>query len=419
MRTKLKMKVLLALTIVCFTTAEIAAQTQHGWRGPYRSGTYTETGILKQWAADGPQLLWQVDNLGAGYASPVIVGDRIFITGLNEDEDREIFRALTLTGEQVFEVEYGRAWTASYPGVRTTPTIVGDRAYVVSGNGEVVCINTTNGEIVWTVDGNTTFGRSAGTWGTSESPLVFDNKVIFAPGGNQTAIVALNATTGETVWQSRSLNQNSNYASPLLVTHNGKRQIIALTELSVIGVNPENGNIEWTFDDWGDPRRKIAPNTPLFKDERIFVSNGYNLNAFMLELNNDLTGVNLLWRNDVLDTHIGGFVLVDGVIYGSNWINNSSGNWVAVDWNTGETLFENEWSGGKSKGQIIAVDGMLIAYDERRGYVGLVRPSREKWDVVSEFRITAGDGQHWGHPVIDNGIMYIRRGNALIAYKIK
>ena len=199
-----------------------------------------------------------------------------------------------------------------------------------------------------------------------------------------------------------------------------------MTGKSVFGVNPETGKIEWTFRDWGrSPEdmakgfESIAPNTPLYDNGRLFVCNGYNMGSFMLRLNVDATKADLVWRNDDLDTHHGGFVLVDGVIYGSNWINNGSGNWVAVDWNTGETKFDTPWPGGKGKGSIIAADDMLYCYDERRGTVGLIRPNPEKFDVVSEFRITKGVGLHCAHPVIHEGLLYIRHGNALMVFKIK
>ncbi len=414
----------LSITIVFLVATTLAAQTPYGWRGANRDGIYSETGLLKTWPADGPQLQWETMDVGKGFSSPVIVDDRLYITGMNADNDREVFSAYTLDGKKLYEVVYGSTWRDSYPETRTTPTIEGRKAYVISGGGEVVCINITNGEIVWKVDGNTQFGRKTGTWGTSESPLVYDNKVIFCPGGDQTAVVALNAATGETVWKSKSLNDISNYASPLMITHNGKRQIVTLTGKSVIGVDPATGNVEWTFDDWGQSAteqgwEKISPNTPLYKDGRIFVCNGYDMGSFMLQLNDNATAVNLLWRNNDLDTHIGGFVLFNGTIYGSNWINNGQGNWAAVDWNTGTTGYNTEWKGGKSKGSIIEADNMLYCYDERRGTVALVKPDPEKFDIVSEFRITKGEGPHWAHPVINNGTLYIRHGSVLMAYKVK
>lgn len=143
------------------------------------------------------------------------------------------------------------------------------------------------------------------------------------------------------------------------------------------------------------------------------------MGSFQLQLNNEATDCAVTWRNDDFDTHIGGYVLVDGILYGSNWINNNQGNWITVDWETGETKYDTAWSGGKSKGSIITADGRLYCYDERRGAVGLVNPTPEKFDVISEFRITKGEGPHWAHPVINNGVLYMRHGTALMAYKIK
>jgi len=435
----------LFIAVICLMTLDVVAQTPHGWRGPTRSGVYPEAGLLKIWPESGPALIWETMDAGKGYSSPVITDGRIYLTGMNEDEDKEIFSAYTLEGVKIYEVEYGTPWNASYPETRTTPAIDGDRAYLISGSGEIVCLNVANGDIVWKVDGGTIFERVVGNWGTSESPLVFDNKVIYTPSGDQTTMVALDAQTGETVWKSEALGETGAYVSPMLISYKGKRQIIGSTGTSVIGVNPETGSIEWKFSDWGRPPQPprpqgsggeqrqrppqpsgperppsaISPNTPLYKDGRIFYCQGYDVGSFMLQLADDLQSVSLLWRNNDIDTHHGGQVLVDGTIFGSNWLNNTDGNWVAVDWNTGETKWEKPWGGGMSKGSIIAADGMIYCYDERRGGVALVRPCTETFDIVSQFRITKGEGPHWAHPVIIDGTLYMRHGNAFMAYKVK
>jgi len=448
-------------------------QTSSQWRGTNRDGVYNESGLLKEWSQDGPKLIWETLEAGKGYSSPVVVGDRLYVTGMNADENREVFAAFSLAdGTKVYETEFGSPWTGSYPETRTTPAITNGKAYVISGSGEIVCIAIADGKTVWTVDGGKKFERKTGNWGTSECPLVFDNKVIYTPGGDKTTMVALDASTGETVWESPSLGDVGAYVSPLLITYKGKRQIVGSTGINVIGVNPETGEIEWKFDDWKEPPReqrvpppgggqgggqgtppqgvqqqantqqappqgerprgnrqqggsprgpqgKIAPNTPLYKDGYIFFSQGYNMGSYMLKLSDDLKDVTLAWKNEDLDTHIGGYVLIDNVIYGSNWINNGQGNWLALDWATGKTLYDNSWAGGSSKGSVIAADGMLYCYDEKRGMVGLVKPSKDKFDVVSQFRIEKGEGPHWAHPVVYNGVLYIRHGSALMAYKIK
>ena len=409
-------------TAVFLSCKQQAVVENAQWRGLNRDGIYNETGLLKEWPADGPQLLWKTEDLGKGFSSPVISGERLYVTGMNEDNN-ETFSAYTLDGKRLYQVEYGAAWKSSHPDTRTTPTIIGNRAYMISGASEIVCLSTVDGKIIWKVDGNEKFGRKTGVWGTSESPLVVDNKVIFSPGGDRTGIVALNATTGETVWESESLGVFSTYASPLLITHNGKKQIIAMLWGYVLGVHPENGKIEWKYSDWGlnmlkETDGKIVCNTPIYKDGKLYVSNGYDQGSFLLELNNDATNVSLVWRNDDLDVHHGGFVLVNGTLYGSNWINNNQGDWAAVDWNSGKTQYVTPWE-GKGKGSIISADNMLYCYDERRGTVALVRATPEKFDVVSDFTVKFGAGPHWAHPVIHQGILYIRHGDALMAYKIK
>ena len=431
----LKSKAIVAIAAICLATAAMvscngaAAQSgeAHGWRGPNRDGIYPATGLLREWPVGGPEMVLKIEGIGEGdaWGSPVIVGNRIFITGASAGSEREIFFAFTTSGEKLFSTDIGAAYTRSFAGARSTPTIVGNRAFVITGEGVVVALDTRNGEILWTVDGSN-YGMRVTSWGHAESPLVFDNKVIFTVGGDQTAMMAINATNGEIIWKTRPLVDEfssfdfeaSNYSSPILIEHNGVRQIVAIAQWSVFGVNPANGEIMWSTNEWGHPNRRISPNSPIFHNGRIFISNGYNLGAYQWQLNSDATGVTLLWHNVYFDTHHGGQVLLNGVLYGSNWFNNNAGAWMAVDWYTGETIWEEEWYGGKSKGQIIAADGMLIIYDDRLGYVGLVRPAPNDFHVVSEFQITYGENQHWSHPVIHDGILYIRRGTVLMGFNI-
>ena len=196
------MKKTLLFSIAIFATAALSAQvTPYGWRGPERNGEYPETGLLKEWPAEGPQLLWETLDAGKGYSSPVVVDDRIYLTGMNENQTKEILSAYTLDGKKVWQTEYGNPWKDSYPETRTTPAIVDGKAYVISGSGEIVCLNTSDGSIVWSVDGGTKYSRKTGNWGTSECPLVFDDKVIFTPSGDVAAMVALNRHNGEEIWR--------------------------------------------------------------------------------------------------------------------------------------------------------------------------------------------------------------------------
>ena len=421
--------IMMALAVsACTSTAQTQftkGSSVNGWRGAQNNGSYPDKGLLNEWPAEGPQKIFEVENAGKGYSSAQVVGDRIYLTGLNDQEDKEMLSCYRLDGTKVYSVEYGNRWTGSYPEVRTTPTYSDGNIYVISGMGEVVCIKAEDGKIVWSVNGGEKYSRSTGMWGTSECPLVYDDKVIYTPCGNQTTMVALNKFTGEEVWKTRALNNKSGYVSPILIEYKGKRQIISSSALTVFGVNPETGEIEWTFDDWGPKHYgnssrfdNIATNSPLYRDGKIFFCHGYDINGFQLQLADDLKSVTCVWRTETLDTHHGGYVLVGDNIYGSNWINNNAGNWCCIDWNTGKTNYETAWQ-GKGKGSIITADGKLYCYDERRGMVGLVKAEPNAFNVVSEFRIVKGSGPYWAHPVIADGILYVRHAGAFYAYKIK
>lgn len=408
---------LMALTVL---SAKAQLFAPDGFRGPNRDGHWNETGLLKQWPEGGPQLLWENLEIGKGYSSAVVVGDRIYITGLTEDEKQEQFVALDLSGKILYKTVYGNPWKDSYPETRTSPTVHDGKAFVISGAGDIVCINCADGTIVWKVDGTLTYKSTTGNWGTAESPLVYDGKVIYTSGGSITTMVALDENTGKEVWKTRSLGDKKGYVSPTIIEWKGKRQIIGSSINNVLGVDPDNGEIMWTFNGWGrnTNRDNIPTNSVLFKDGKVFFSQGYDIGGYMLQLADDLRSVRQLWKTDVLDTHHGGYVLVDGVIYGSNWTNNNAGNWCAIDWETGKTIYETAWSGGKGKGSTVFADGLLYCYDERRGFVGIVAPGPE-FKTISEFRVTKGSGPYWAHIAIHDGIMYVRHGEALMAYKIK
>ncbi|MBI9068154.1 MAG: PQQ-binding-like beta-propeller repeat protein [Salinivirgaceae bacterium] len=388
------------------------------WRGSGRTGVYSnEKNLLKEWPAEGPKLLWVNESIPKGYASVAIANQMIYTTGTQNSNDVVI--AFDMQGMQKWQTAYGRCWDSSYDQSRSTPSVENDRLYVSSGLGDVACLNALSGEIIWQVKANEKFDGTAGRFGISESLLIVGDKVIYTPGGEKTTMVALNKITGKTVWQSESLNDNQSYASPLLIDHNGKKIITQFTENYFFGVDPDTGNILWKFK-FGDYKpekaRNNQTNTPLYNKGEIFLTSGYDHQSVMLKLADDGNSVSVKWVDSVLDVHHGGMVLVDGHIYGANWIHNRMGNWACLNWETGKVTFNTEW---ENKGSIISADGMLYCYEEKHGNIALVSVNPEKFEVISSFKVPYGDGQHWGHLVINNGILYVRHENALMAYDIK
>jgi len=418
------MKKLFALLILVFLTLDIYAQVISQWRGPNRDGVYPETGLLTAWPAEGPALLWSAPGIGKGYSSAVSDGNVLFVTGMKDSTD--YLTSMNLKGEILWQVPFGPSWNSSFPETRSTPTVEDGSVYVLSGLGTIASINAADGKINWKLNATGKFGAVYGEWGVCESLLLVDNMVIYTPAGPKTSMVALDKKTGETIWQSESLNDTSAYVSPRLIQYGSQRVIVTMMANNLIGVDPASGKILWKYDYAAlMPERSLkvwpgAPKTntitPLYKDGFFYITGGYDHVGVMFRLSDQAASINLVWTDTVLDCHHGGVVLVDDHIYGANWIDNSRGNWCCIDWKTGKKSWEQKW---QTKGSIIAADGMLYLYDEKNGNVGLLKPDPAKFDLICSFKIAGGKGPNWAHPEIKNGILYIRHGDLLMAYDIR
>lgn len=408
-------KLLLTLLIV-LSAIMTYSQNIIEWRGPGRTGVYNETGLLNEWPEKGPNLLWTSEDLYKGYSSVSISNNTIYLTGV--DNNNDVLIALDMQGKTKWQTPYGRAWTGSYQESRCTPTVEEDKVYVSSGLGDIACIDAISGKIVWSVKASEKYEGTYGRWGLAESLLIVDDKVFFTPGGNNTTMLAFNKQTGELIWQSESIKDDPSYVSPLLVNRNGKNIIVTVTANYVIGVLPENGKILWKFD-YGSQiepgGRNNQTNTPLYDKGQLFVTSGYNHKCVMLNLSEDAESVSIAWVNSVLDVHHGGVVKVGNHIYGSNWLDNRMGNWICLDWKTGEVKYDMEWI---NKGSIIAADGKLYCYEEKSGNIALVDAEPDKFNIISSFKVPLGSGPHWSHPVIKDGVLYIRHMDALMAFSI-
>ncbi len=236
---------------------------------------------MKKWPENGPEQVWTVDGIGDGHSSVAISNGVIYTTGLIDDLD--YITAFDKTGKKLWQVSYGEGWTTSVPGVRITPTINDGKIYIISGMGEISCLNASDGKLVWSVDAFTKFEGECGDWGIAENLLVVDDKVIYTPGGEQTTMVALDKNTGKTVWKSESLNDVTGYVSPIVIERNGKKLVTNITSNYFFAVNAKNGVIEWKVKytdikspDFDEGASEINCNMPVYKDGRIFITSGYD-----------------------------------------------------------------------------------------------------------------------------------------------
>ena len=387
--------------------AEGFSQEPTSWRGPDRDGIYPETGLLKQWPAGGPEIIWSYEDLGQGHSSAIVDQGFVFTTGMINDIGY-LFK-FDLKGKLVYKKEYGPEFTESFYGTRGTPTIVGDKIYLLSGTGKLHCIYNESGDILWTKDLFKDYDGKIIRWGMNETPVVDGDVLYITPGGKKYGIVALNRHSGELIWSSPGMGELTAYCTPLLFVHNGRKMLATHFESHLVGFDAKTGKMLWNQhqpNEWS-----VHPNTPIYHEGKLFYLSGYGQGGGMLEIAPDGNSVKLLWTHKKMDSRMGGAVLIDGYIYGSG----DSRVWSCLDWNTGEEKYTSQEIGF---GVLVAADGMLYCYSQR-GELALVKPDPSAFTVVSKTKVALGSEQHWAHPVIYDGVLYLRHGKALIAYKVK
>lgn len=418
------------VTVLLAGKLSLTAADWPQWRGPQRDGVCTETGLLQQWPEGGPELLWSSTNLGRGYSSPIIVGERIVLTGDVGDE-LHLF-ALDLAGRLIWRATNGASWLKPYPGARSTVTFNDGKLYHLNAHGRVACLQAETGKEIWAVNILERFGGTNIHWGLSECLLVDGARVIVTPGGSKGLMAALDKRTGQTVWASEPLLlgdspspaqqrvaepfgavDSASYASPILFELGGRRMIVSCSLRHAFGVDAESGRLLWTRP--LPTRYQVIATTPVRIGDAVFVTapDGQGGTLYRLRSKGSEIEVESVWRTE-LDACQGGAVYGDGVLYGALY--RRAETWVALDAPTGTVRHRFQ---GLDKGPVLYADNRLYCQSEE-GEIALLRPAAEGFAPAGRFRFVSGrKNDAWAHPVIANGRLHLRYNETLICFDVK
>jgi outer membrane protein assembly factor BamB len=392
----------LAVLLIMVPTATAVDSDWPGWLGPNRDGKSLDTGLLKQWPADGPKRLWQVDDIGVGFSSVAVTGGKVYITG---DRDGKLtISAFDLDGKLLWNADHGPG-RGGPDGGRSTPVIDEGNLYLINGHGLIGCFDAANGRPKWSRAAKE-FGGSPGGWGYAESVLIHKNMAIFKPGGKD-CIVALDKTNGKTLWKSTGFEAGPEYGSCILVEFEGQPMIVTGTNRGIVAVDAEDGRLLWSNDFSADNTANCP--TPAYADGHVFWSNGYGKGGICLKLEKTDDGVaaDVAWTTRDMVCHHGGYVIHEGCIYG-----NHDGGWACLDLATGQRKW-NERAVGK--GSLCFADGMLYLFSESRGRAALATCSPEGLELTGRVEVE-GNGPSWAHPVVVGGRLYLRYDTHLYCF---
>ena len=404
---------------ILLATTPLHAKDWPQWRGPERDGISHETGLLKEWPPNGPALLWHQKEIGSGYSTPAVAGDRIYIT-CNKGMDDEFVQALDVNdGKQIWATTIGKVGAnkgPQYPGSRSTPTVDGELLFALGSDGDLACLETKSGEVRWKKNLRTDFAGKIGNWAYSESVLVDDDAVICTPGGDEATLVALNKKTGEVIWKCAVPGGDAAaYASPIIVETDGIKQYVQFVQKGLVGVEAGTGKFLWRYDRTAQGSSANIP-TPVADKNYIYSSAGRTGGGLVkLKVNDGAVDAEQIYFTPKAPTAIGGVVKVGEQLYGT-----TGQGLMCMEFLTGDSKWQER---GVGAGSILFADGRLYVHGED-GDVALVEPSPDGYKEKGRF--TPPDGpdrsgrtKAWAYPAIANGRLYIRDLDSLWCYDVK
>lgn len=398
------------------------------WRGPNRDNLSSDVGLSKDWNAKAPTLVWMAEGMGVGYAGVSVADGRIYTTGNFEDGQGVI--ALDLAGKVLWTKKLTDFLpTHKHDGSRCTPSIDGDRLYVIVSSGKIACLKAASGEEVWSRDFTADFeAKKMPKWGFSESPLVDGDWVLCTPGGSDATIVALDKMTGKEVWRSAVPQgdigpkgaDGAGYSSIVISHGAGVKQYVQLVGRGVIGVRASDGKYLWGYNRVANGTANVS--TPIVSGDQVFASTGYGTGSALLKLSKEGEEVRVkeeyFLEASALQNHHGGMILKDGYIYCGH--KHNQGFPICVEMATGKTMWGGEERGaGTGSAAITYADGHII-FRYQSGEVALVEATPSGYKLQGSFKPEYVSSKPcWAHPVIVGGKLYLRDQDKLMCYDLK
>jgi outer membrane protein assembly factor BamB len=403
------------------------------YRGPQRDDVSAETGLLAQWPAEGPTLLWTFADAGIGYSGPAIVGDRLYTIG-GRGEVEFLIAVDVKTGKQAWATPVGplyqfegNRWSA---GPSATPTVAGGMIYALGGNGDLLCVAAATGKEVWRrnlpkeLDAQVNpigGGPKNLGWGFTWSPLIDGEQLVCLPGGPKGTVAALDRKSGRLIWQSAEVKDQAAYTSPMAADIDGVRQYVVLTNPGLFGVNAKDGRLLWRAKRDGAYGTEVI-NTPLIQGSSIFttVSAG-NGGCELVKVSRDGNAFKAesVYANKNLSNHHGNVIRVGEHLFGHS----DGRGWVCQTFGDGKNLWSEK--GKLPAGSVAYADGHLYCYSEVDGTIALVPASPEGWKESGRFKIPQQTklrkpaGRIWTPPVVAGGRLYLRDQDLLFCFDVK
>lgn len=407
----------LLLTVCVLTATKLSFAASPEWPqflGPDRNGISAEKGLLTDWPSDGPKEKWRVKG-GVGM-SGIVVSRGKALTMVNLDGKQQLLALSADNGERIWSTPIAPAYRNRMgDGPRATPSVVGDQVFVFTGEGILAAVSFDKGELLWSHDVPAELKVEPAEYGMACSPIVVGNNVVATGGDPAGTLSAYDMKTGKPAWKSGE--DPAGYSSPALLTIGGKKQIVAFSGASVLGLSPSDGKLLWRFPYETEYNCNTA--TPVAYKDQVFVSSGENHGSTLLKLssNGDNIDVTEAWSSlgpkSVLRSEWQTTIVLSDYLYGFDNVGSAGPvtHLTCVHAPTGKRAWQQTRFG---KGNFIAADGKLwiVTYD---GELVVVKASPEKYEELGRKPLL---GKTRTAPALAGGLLYLRDDKEIVCLEV-
>lgn len=381
------------------------------WGGPHRNFHTEAAGLKDSWPASGPRVVWK-RPLGEGYSGAAVEGPTLY-TMYGKPGQEVVLAANVETGATLWEHTTPMTFVSDAGremgnGPYSTPLIVGDRLFTTGVSGRLQALDKRSGKVLWTQELWATHRGSRLMYGYASSPLAYRDLVIVPVGGAGKAVMAFRQADGSVAWG--KIDFGNVYSSPILMNVGGLEQVGVLLDGAMVAVNPLNGDLQWQVPFKADYSIAIA--TPVWgPDNLLFISSEYNAGAKVIELTRtgEQTTARELWTSNRLRLHHGNAIRVGDAVYFSSGGKGSQAILSAVEARSGKILWQER---SIEKATFVWADGKLITLAQD-GALMIAHPSPQGFKIAAKAQILSSLA--WTAPTVVGTRAYLRDRQSLIA----
>lgn len=398
-------------------SSRVRADDWPQFRGPARDGVSKETGLLRQWPAAGPKVLWTVP-VGQGYAGAAIVAGRVYHNDYDEKKSEWSVLARSLAdGKLLWQFKESRVIRPNHAITRTVPAVDGRFVFSIDPKLGLHCLDAKTGKPLWSKNLVAEYHATIPPWYNGQNPLVEADRLVIATGGDA-ILVAFDKATGKEIWRTPNPKKIVlTHASVMPAMLGGVKQYLFGTLNGPLGVSAANGQLLWEF-----PRKfnvAVSPSVLAIDGERVLMTASFDAGSVMVRVRKDASGFHAekLWDMQLNEwnSEVHTPIVYKGHIFA---VGKKKRGLFACMTPDGKEVWTSDGKASFEMGSYLLADGMFFVLEGRTGVLRLIEANTTGYKELASAQVLSGPDV-WGPMALSDGKLIVRDLGKMIALDVR